>query len=119
MKLVKLGIVLATAIMLTGCNQEPVRTVELTDDVRIVELNYEEERTSTSFISSGKTLIPVTHYHDAVYEVEFDYDGIKFTVDDEKIYNKVKNKKYELVKCELEMIYYDDNSYEIKIINVK
>ena len=65
------------ATMLTGCS-EVVRTDRVKDTLVVTEV-------------VGKSTIPRVIHHDAVYEVDFDYKGIKLEVDNEHIYKKVKN----------------------------
>lgn len=115
------GLLFTAALLLIRNIQqsEPIRTQNVVDEIRVIDVNYEEEYTSTSFINSGKTIIPISQYHEAVYEVTFDYDGIEFTVDDEEVYKKAKDKKYELIECELELNYYKNNSYKINLVKVK
>lgn len=104
--------------MLTGCS-EVVRTDRVKDTLVVTELEYEPEHSTTSISVVGKSTIPRVTHHDAVYEVDFDYKGIKLEVDDEHIYKKVKNKLYKEVICDLEINYYSDNTYEIIILDVE
>lgn len=116
---VKLLSMLAMVAMLTGCESEPVIIDTVTDELIVVDLYHREATSSTTFVPAGKGIAPVTRVNEAVYKVEFDYKGIKLKVNDEAIYNKVKDKKYQAVECLLNIEYYDDSNCKIKIIDVK
>ena len=116
---IKILSMIAITTMLVGCSNEVVKVDNITEQLRVVDLNYEEESTTTSTVLIGKIVRPITNHTPASYEVEFDYDGIKIKVDDEIIYNKVKDKKYELVECQLSIEYYENGTYEIKILDIK
>ena len=116
---IKILSMIAITAMLVGCSNEVVKVDNVTEQLRVINLNYEEESVVTTAMPVGKTVIPITNHTPASYEVEFDYDGIKIKVDDETIYNKVKDKKYELVECQLSIEYYENGTYEIKILDIK
>lgn len=116
---IKILSMIAITTMLVGCSNEVVKVDNITEQLRVVDLNYKEESTTTSAVLIGKIVRPITNHTPASYEVEFDYDGIKIKVDDETIYNKVKDKKYELVECQLSIEYYENGTYEIKILDIK
>ena len=117
-KFITIMMMTTLATMLTGCS-EIVRTDRVKDTLVVTELEYEPEHTTTSVSVIGKSTVPRVIHHDAVYEVDFDYKGIKLEVDDEHIYKKVKNKLYKEVICDLEINYYSDNTYEIIILDVE
>lgn len=118
-KVCKLLSLLAMTVTLAGCESEPVRVDNITDNLVVTNLEYREASRIVSYVPSGKAIVPVTRYIYEAYEVEFDYKGIKLKVDNKTIYNKVKDKKYQTVECLLNIEYYDNNEYEIKIIEVK
>ena len=77
--------------------------------VKIIDKDYSESYTSMIF--TGKVCVPV--HHPAEYNVEYEYKGIKKSIDNEDFYNRV-NENEEVV-VNLHVIYYEDDTISFDI----
>lgn len=58
--------------------------------VKVVDKQYKEPYSTTTMMYVGKTLIPQTYYYDEEYNVYALYDGERYCIDDEELYESVK-----------------------------
>lgn len=110
-------ILLLSSLLLTGCGRELVREENIVDSVVISEIKYKPSSTYTTFSKVGSVMVPMTHTSPASYTVIFDYKGTKIQYKGKSIYNQFKNKLNNSIECEMNMKVYDDNSFDIEIIN--
>ena len=77
--------------------------------VKIIDKDY--RKSYTTMIFTGKVCIPV--HHPAEYNVEYEYKGIKKSIEDEDFYNRV-NENEEVV-VNLHVKYYEDDTISFDI----
>ena len=77
--------------------------------VKIIDKDYKESYTTMIF--TGKVCIPVSHPPE--YNVEYEYKGIKKSIEDEDFYNKVNEN--EEVEVNLHVKYYEDDTISFNI----
>lgn len=77
--------------------------------IKITDKDYRESYTTMIF--TGKVCIPVNHPSE--YNVEYEYKGIKKSIEDEDFYNKVNEN--EDVVVNLHVIYYEDDTISFDI----
>lgn len=111
--------VISIATLLMGCEQTPVRVEQLEVEATVKELDYTKSRTSVQAVPMGKMMSSRTIHHPAEYEVELDYKGVMYELDNKEVYNSLEDKLYKAVKCVLEVSYYEDGSTTSKIVKVE
>lgn len=106
---------LLISISLIGC-AKLVNTANETVDVTIVDEYYRDEYITYAY--TGKVLIPINH--SATYEITVEYNGIRYTIDDEDTYKKYRTMVGNVVNAVLEIRTYDDGTvkYDINTIGV-
>ena len=77
--------------------------------VKIIDKEYKESYTTMIF--TGKVFIPIRYPPE--YNVEYEYKGIKKSIDNEDFYNRV-NENEEVV-VNLHVIYYEDDTISFDI----
>ena len=91
--------------ILCGC-AELVSTEYETVDVEIIDEYYRGPY--TSFVFSGKVLIPISR--PATYRIDVEYDGVKYSIYDSDTYNIYKDRVGDTVKATLKIRTYDDGN---------
>lgn len=110
-KLLILGLSIP-AFLLTGCtrNLETKTIKEVT--LNIDEVHHTSARSQPVVI--GKIVSSV--YYPAEYEVEFEYNGYEFEIDDKEIYEYCKDKKS--IKANIYISTYDNGDIEYSLRNI-
>lgn len=70
-----------------------------------------------TYVSTGKALVPV--HHDAVYKITFDYDDMKFVIDDEKVYAKYYDNIGRFIDATLEVTALSDGNMKYRIVELE
>lgn len=95
-----------------------VKVLDVQKSVVPVQIYDEYQRDEyVTFISVGKTLVPVDH--DAVYNITFDYDGMKFVVDNEKVYAEYYDDVGRFVDVVLEVSALSDGTVRYQIVELE
>ena len=117
----KLSIFMALIIFfsftLVGCAKVVSKeTIEV--EATVVEKDYDKAYTTTTFMHTGKTLLPMTQHHPADWDITLKYEDITENWDvDENIYNQ-----YEVgdtIKCHLTTTTYSNGNIQqiLTVIN--
>ncbi len=89
MKRLVLLVAIILCIGLTGCQEEYLeKTEEVT--ATVTEKEYKSSYTTSSVISTGKTIIVVPQRHPARYLVTVEYKSVSNTFDDKDLYETLK-----------------------------
>lgn len=97
---------------------EPVVVNDVQRSVVGVQIFDEYQRNEyLTFVSVNGTLVPIRH--DAVYKITFDYDGMKFVVDDEKVYAKYYDDIGRFIDATLEVSSLSDGTTKYQIVELE
>lgn len=112
--------IIALLMVFVSCSK-PISVNQRVGDGEIVDKWYKPPYNTTVLIPSGKTLIPITQTHPAVYGVtiKVGYNDYSYTTDyhSSQLYSKKKGTK---VKVEwVEKIHKKDGALKIDISDVK
>lgn len=107
-----------STIMLSGCIPRVKATTIITDTTLVESVNHTPLRTTTTFISTGKSMTPVVNTIPEKNLIVFRYKDNTIKVDSSSIYNYVKDKVGKEVVCELKITDFDNNTQSIKIEKV-
>ena len=89
-----------------------------TDTVTVESVYYVPSRTNTTYVMSGKVMVPITNTVSSEYNTTFNYKGESFKVDDYAIYEECKNLVNKEVTCKLKLTTYDNDETSLKIENI-
>lgn len=111
-------LMVVTIILLTGC-AKCISTEYSSVDVKITDEYHRASYNTTMMRRVGKVMTPHIVHHPAVYKIEVEYDGIKYSISGNETYYKYKDSVGETVKGNLETKKYDDGSVRHDIIGLK
>jgi len=95
-----------------------VKVLDVQKSVVPVQIYDEYQRdVYISHFSTGSSLVPVIH--DAVFKITFDYDGMKFVVDDEQLYAKYCDNLGRFVDAVLEISAMSDGTVRYQIVELE
>jgi predicted small secreted protein len=108
---------LVLSFLLSGCAK--ITNTE-TKDIKAIVLktDYESSYTTTKYMMSGNTMMPITTCYPEQYNITLEYEGKQYDLDDEKYYNQCKDKQGQEINCQLEIKHYDDGTDSKEIINI-
>lgn len=89
-----------------------------TDTVIVESVNFRPSTTSTSFIMSGKIMVPVTNTIQAKYNTIFKYGDTTIKRDNKRIYEQCKDNINKEVNCELKLTTYDNGKSTLSVENI-
>jgi hypothetical protein len=115
------GIVLILIIIVISILQGCAKVVSSeTKDIKgtVISTEYRGSYSTTTFIMSGNTMIPITYISPEEYNVTINADGTEFHVDNEEFYNICKGKEDKEVSCKIKVERYDDNEERKNLIYV-
>lgn len=113
-RILALLLLAALLLSLVGCVQ--CISVEYQDvDVVIVDEYYRAPY--TTFIWSGKVMIPITNA--AIYRITVQYNGAEYAIGGSSTYNKYKDKVGQTVMGKLEIKTYDDGTATYDIVSLE
>lgn len=93
MKKVLISIPIIIAVVLLGIvvyDEINTRYVEQPVEAVIINKEYVPSRTYTSFVSTGKTTMPVFHYTSPDYNIYIEYNNLHTKIDSQELYNCLK-----------------------------
>ena len=78
---------ITTLFLFVGCGNIEERTPV---DAVIKKMNYVPSSSYVTFMSTGKTAMPVTHYRSEEFNVTVVYEGMSLIINSEAIYNSME-----------------------------
>ena len=100
------------------CTPDVVSEKTFTDTVTVESVYYVPSRTNTTYVMSGKVMVPITNTVSSEYNTTFNYKGESFKVDDYDIYEECKNLVNKEVTCKLKLTTYDNDKISLKIEDI-
>lgn len=94
-------------LFLVGC-AKVVSEESFEISAKVVETDFRSSYTTTTIVSAGKTMVPMTQYHSARYDVTLEYEGENYYLDNETYYNIAKEKEGQYVQCIMVTKKYDN-----------
>jgi outer membrane biogenesis lipoprotein LolB len=108
---------LVLSFLLSGCSKV-TNTETKNIKATILKTDYESSYTTTTYMMSGNSMIPITTCYPEEYNISLEYDGQEYEIDDEQYYNQYKDKQGKEVDCQLEIKRYDDGTDSKNIIKL-
>lgn len=91
-----------------------------TKDIKaiILKTDYQSSYTTTTYMMSGNSMIPITTCYPEQYNITLEYEGKQYDLDDEQYYDQCKDKQGEEINCQFEIKHYDDGTDSKEIIKI-
>lgn len=117
---IKLFLLALGIVLMTGCNSNiELIEDEMIEDIAIIKnVEYEPSKSYITMIPTGKSIIPITQYTSEKYIVELDYNGVLIKIDNKRIYESLKDKIIESVKCKFRRKRFNDGSSYIEFEDI-
>lgn len=103
-------------VLFTGCADAECISTEY-EDVTVKIVDSYHRNSYTTFVPSGKTMIPV--HQSEVNQITVEYDNIEFTINDKYVYETYHTKLGEDATAVLQITKYDNGDVKREIISLK
>lgn len=114
MKIISLVVIICLVFLLVGC-AKVVNTEYESVEVNIVDIHHRAMWLQP--MKAGKVTTFITH--PAVYEITVEYNNVEYTIDDQDIYDRYKDKIGQTAIGTLEIRTYDDGTVRYNITELK
>ena len=114
--LILLSIILA--LFLCGCTKE-VSKEEFVGEAIVKSTDYDAPYTTTTYVLSGKVVVPIISNRPAKYKVYIEYKGVVYEKNNKEYYKQLNGKLGCKVKCKFIKTCYDDNTSKIELLEIE